>query len=320
GKAALHGLERELLACKVGLTAMLEHDCAHLVAQPNRSREVASLRGHGFAYVDGDRATSRKPLIASQDRSGAPHRHRHDWNACLAGNQECAEMEPEEARPARERALREGDDALAGAGGLELVLRVLDAALRIDAAHEQRPEPAQERSRNPLLRELLLGDERERARNGGYDGEGIEIARMIGNDHDAGIGHLTLPLDLRRRARRPQEEARSFADDSLPPMPPGQCEHGRPDGARDGDEQRPPVAGVGQVDEPVPRAPGASAETAERQPRDLPPKAALALSWQAALIEGAGGGPADLTARGLGHGARRHQLDDVGRHVEDAGA
>ena len=171
-------------------------------------------------------------------------------------------MEPEKPRPAGKRAFRKRDDARACARCFQLMLGVLNATLRINAAHKQGPDPPQERARNPLTRQLLFRNERERAWNSRPYSERIEIASVIGDNHHAASRKLTFPLDPQWCTCRTKETPYRAANEAMAPLLPREKRDYRPRQRGHGNEQSPPVDSVDHFSEPTPNAPQAVAEAA----------------------------------------------------------
>src|SRR4029450_3616740 len=83
---------------------------------------------------------------------------------------------------------------------------------------------------------------------------------MVDGEQHAARWDRFFHVDLGRQPGKPQKGARHVVDRLMAPTPARQEENGGPDYAGACDQQRPPVACVDKVEDPVPKTAGAMAK------------------------------------------------------------
>ena len=123
-------------------------------------------------------------------------------------DEEAAELERTEAGRATKGTFRENDEALAGSYGVGGRRGILDALFGVGALGEEGAKAAEEDGRNNVAVELLLGHENKMRLEYRDQDEGIEVTRMVGDEHGPA---RSLPLSyygtLKERLPRPQPRA-----------------------------------------------------------------------------------------------------------------
>ena len=167
---------------------------------------VRTLSSNRRGEFHRNRAAMRKPDVRSQDRARTSYDDRHGRHTRFHCRRERAHVKRQQPRHARERALRKEQHRLAALQQPGDPLCVLHTSRCVEAIDEACTDALEKKTREELLRQFALNDERELRRQGGHQCDTIEVARVIADEHTGPRGKVLETSHGERYCGQPEQQ------------------------------------------------------------------------------------------------------------------